>query len=27
MSDLVYLTVTIAFFALAWGYVKACEQF
>ena len=27
MLDLVYLVVTLAFFALAWGYVWACERF
>jgi hypothetical protein len=27
MLDLVFLAVTIAFFVLAWGYVRACERF
>lgn len=26
MSDLVYILFTVGFFALAWGYVVACDR-
>jgi len=26
MLDLIFITLTVAFFAVAWGYVRACER-
>jgi hypothetical protein len=26
MSDLVFIGATFAFFALAWGYARACDR-
>jgi hypothetical protein len=26
MADLVYVAVTLAFFAVAWAYARACDR-
>jgi len=26
MTDLIFVSITIAFFAVAWLYVRACER-